>query len=66
MFLKRDKIGVVKLNGKSRQISSSKFLGDRKKVTVRHTLPLEMCSRLQRDKVPTVFSGDIYNIFIKI
>ena len=45
-------------------MSSSKFLGERKKVTVRHMLPLEMCSCLHRDNVPTVFSGDIYNIFM--
>jgi hypothetical protein len=56
--------GLVKLNGKSKQISSSKFLGDWKNVIVRHLFPLEICSFLHRDNVPTVFSGEIYNIFI--
>jgi hypothetical protein len=58
--------GLVKLKGKLRQISSSKFLGDLKNVTVLHSLPKDSCSFFHSVNVPTVFSGEIYRIFIWI
>ena len=50
---------LVKLNGKLRQISSSKFLGDLKKVTVLHIFVVLSCSFFHKVRVPTVFSGEI-------
>ena len=56
----------VKLKGKSKQISSSKFLGDLKNVTVLQSFPRDSCSFFHSVNVPTVFSGEIYKIFIRI